>query len=537
MTPPLSRTVNRMPGRRRSRSRGPRGITSWYFVESVVTSIVLLELYRSRIGRSSVLWASSTGSKKLDVGSGQLKLQESVVSDHTVLPETFYLLGAEAEQSAVDLLVVLAEPWRAALDGARRAREARIHPLHAHRAEHRVVHRLDIGTRGDVRIGEDVGGRVRDAERHLVALEDVLDLARRARLHPGGDDAVDLVAVLRTAGHRLEARIGEQVLAPDGAREAGEQPVAGGDDADVLAVARLPVVERRGVAQPVALPLADDAEPVVGRERVLHDPQDRLVEREIDPLSARRGARLAGTPVALVDRAQNGEGVEHPRQIVGDDEPGSYRRPVGIAGDVHQAAHGDPVPVEAGAVAVRAVLAVHGHARENDAGVERREGLVAEAPRFERAGLEVLDDDVGQRHEALQQRLPGRLAQVERHRALAPPLDGPEERLAPIEGTDRAHEVPLPRQLHLDDVGAEVGEQRRREGRADTGAQVEDAEPDERTGWLPHAVGILDALPAGCHAADASADRLRRGAVSTSSGTRQERSRHAAGAGWQAGHQ
>src|SRR5262249_57890205 len=111
---------------------------------------------------------------------------------------------------------------------------------------------------------EGGGDRGRDGKRPLVAVEDVLDLARRPRLHPGGDDTVDLVAVLRTAGHRLEARIGEQVLALDGAREAREQPIAGGDDADVLAVARLPVVERRRVAQPVALALADDAEPVVG---------------------------------------------------------------------------------------------------------------------------------------------------------------------------------------------------------------------------------------------------------------------------------
>src|SRR5215813_12514132 len=60
MTPPLSRTVNRMPGRRRSRSRGPRGITSWYFVDSVVISIVLQNLYRSRVGRSSVFWPDMT---------------------------------------------------------------------------------------------------------------------------------------------------------------------------------------------------------------------------------------------------------------------------------------------------------------------------------------------------------------------------------------------------------------------------------------------------------------------------------------------
>ena len=124
--------------------------------------------------------------------------------------------------------------------------------------------------------------------------------------------------------------------------------------------------------------------------------------------------------------------------------------------------------------------------------MQRREHVVAETPRLERPGLEVLDDHVGQGHEALQQRLPGRFAQVERQRALAAPLDRPEERLSAIERADGPHEVALPRQLHLDDVGAQVGEERGRERRADACAEVENAEPDERTGRRRHAVGILD---------------------------------------------
>src|SRR2546427_823099 len=47
MTPSLSRTVNFMPGRRRSRSRGPRGRTSWNLLDSVTVSIDLQKLYRS----------------------------------------------------------------------------------------------------------------------------------------------------------------------------------------------------------------------------------------------------------------------------------------------------------------------------------------------------------------------------------------------------------------------------------------------------------------------------------------------------------
>src|SRR5581483_3863948 len=56
----------------------------------------------------------------------------------------------------------------------------------------------------------------------------------------------------------------------------------------------------------------------------------------------------------------------------------------------------------------------------------------------------------------------------------------PEERIAVDERADRAHEVALPRQLDLDDLGAEVAEQRRGERRADARPEIEDAKPGER---------------------------------------------------------
>jgi hypothetical protein len=60
------------------------------------------------------------------------------------------------------------------------------------------------------------------------------------------------------------------------------------------------------------------------------------------------------------------------------------------------------------------------------------------------------------------------------------------ERVAVLDRPDGAHEVALPRQLHLDDVGAEVGEQRRGEGRADARPEIEHAETDEGTGGNRH---------------------------------------------------
>src|SRR3989338_2569340 len=55
ITPPLSRTVIRIPGRRRRRSRAPRGRTSWYLLDSVTVSIVLRRGYRWPISKSRLL--------------------------------------------------------------------------------------------------------------------------------------------------------------------------------------------------------------------------------------------------------------------------------------------------------------------------------------------------------------------------------------------------------------------------------------------------------------------------------------------------
>src|SRR2546430_70603 len=64
-----------------------------------------------------------------------------VASDHAVALEGAEVVRREAEQVAVDLRVVRAEPRRAAADGARRAREARIDALHADGTDDRIGHR------------------------------------------------------------------------------------------------------------------------------------------------------------------------------------------------------------------------------------------------------------------------------------------------------------------------------------------------------------------------------------------------------------
>src|SRR5207249_8404433 len=73
-------------------------------------------------------------------------------SDHSLTLECGERLGRQAEELAVDLVVVLSEARRTAPDGARRAREARVDPLHAHGTDDRVVHRDDVPAGRDVRV-------------------------------------------------------------------------------------------------------------------------------------------------------------------------------------------------------------------------------------------------------------------------------------------------------------------------------------------------------------------------------------------------
>src|SRR5262249_51848009 len=157
-------------------------------------------------------------------------------------------------------------------------------------------------------------------------------------------------------------------------------------------------------------------------------------------------------------------------QIIGDDDPRADGWAIGVAGQVEEPAVRDAVAVEAGSITVRTVLPVDRRARQHELRVQWLEHVVAETPALERSPLEVLDDQVGERDHLLEELLSARLSQIERDRLLVPSLDRPEERVAVDERPDRAHEVALAGELDLPDLGTEVGEQRRRERRADARA-------------------------------------------------------------------
>ena len=115
---------------------------------------------------------------------------------------------------------------------------------------------------------------------------------------------------------------------------------------------------------------------------------------------------------------------------------------------------------EAGALGIGPGLAVARDAGENDAGVHRRQLLVAQVPPFERAGAEVLRDDVGHAGELEKELLAARVAQVQRDALLVPRLHRPPERATLVAGlAPLAEGVGLVGGLDLDHVGAHVSEQ------------------------------------------------------------------------------
>src|SRR3546814_3662987 len=94
---------------------------------------------------------------------------------------------------------------------------------------------------------------------------------------------------------------------------------------------------------------------------------------------------------------------------------------------------------------IRAVLAIARHAHNDQTWIDRAQRVPAQAPAFERAGPEVLDDDVGLSDQFTQQRLTFGDTQIERHRFLVARDHRPPQRFAVFAAPPYAHRVTLAR--------------------------------------------------------------------------------------------
>ena len=254
-------------------------------------------------------------------------------------------------------------------------------------------------------------------------------------------------------------------------------------DADPAAVARLVGVARRILGEPVALALLHDAELVEADDLRLDQPEQRLIEADVDLLAA------AAIVVAIVDREHRRHGGEGGSDGIGHREARQGRRPVGKAGEGRNAGEGLGDRAVAAALGVWAALAEAGDPHHDEARIDLGELLVAETPALEGAGPIVLDHDVGGLHEFAEQLLAARLRQGERDEPLVARDHLPPERPAVLHRRPVAHRIADARQLDLDHLRAEIGELGRGERACDHRAGIDHAKPLQRTlqaaRWAP----------------------------------------------------
>jgi hypothetical protein len=218
----------------------------------------------------------------------------------------------------------------------------------------------------------------------------------------------------------------------------------------------------------------------------IHHVDHRLQERGLHPLA------LAGR-LALEQRHGHPIGREDAAAEVGDRDADAKRAVARDAGDRHQPAHALRDLVESGPARVGAGLAEARDARVDQARIDLRERLVVDAEAVLHVGTEVLQQHVGLLDQLLQHRDALRLLQVERDRALVPVRVLVVRAFLAAERVVAAHAVG---HLHLDHVGAPVGELARGGGAGAHLGQVEDAEAGKglRGGSVGHGLIVGSGL-------------------------------------------
>jgi len=206
------------------------------------------------------------------------------------------------------------------------------------------------------------------------------------------------------------------------------------------------------------------------------------------------GPVLPAAVVPVVERDHHRIGAEGRGDAVGQGQRRQRGRRVRRARHVGEAAHGLGERAEARARRVGPRLAEPRDVEHHEPAVHGPEVLVADPPAGQRAGPEVLDHHVDPGHEAAQEVLPLGHAEVERHAPLVARRGAPHEPDAVLLGSEPAHAVTAAGLLHLDDVGAELRQERRHPGPRGKRGDVEHREPVEGAPRFTHRP-VLPASP------------------------------------------
>ena len=229
---------------------------------------------------------------------------------------------------------------------------------------------------------------------------------------------------------------------------------------------------RANVDRVCSHPLAYIAGLLIGRHDLVKNAENRFIECQIDALAFTR--RLARP-----QRNQRSDSAVHAGHVVGERRRAWHdRHTPRFAGEIRQSREGVCDTRESGLSAKRPILSIRRNADKNGARVDRLEIVVSKAPLLERARAEILDDDVALGRELPQQLPPALLLQVQRNALLVPALSKPEKRVAALGiGAKAAQRIADLRRLDLDDLGAELAENRGAVWARDKSAQVEHPYP------------------------------------------------------------
>ena len=288
---------------------------------------------------------------------------------------------------------------------------------------------------------------------------------------PRDQQRAQLLPVGGAVGVAREPRVVGQLRDAEHLAEPAELAVVAGRD-DHLAVGGRQRVVREQARVRVAHP---------GRG---HAGRDHRAEWLTSPDSA-EDIRLTSTccprPVRLagVQRGQHPDQRVHPGHHVEDRDAGPVRLAAGRPGQAHQPGdrlHDQVVAGQRGAAAG----AEAGDRGVDDARVGRRHRVVVEPEAGQPAGAEVLQQDVGPAGQLAGQRGVLLVLEVERDRALVA-VDA--EVVGRDAVPDRRHPgagVVAARALHLDHLGAEVGQQHRRVRPGEDPGEVGDQQAAQR---------------------------------------------------------
>ena len=308
-------------------------------------------------------------------------------------------------------------------------------------------------------------GSLHEAGRDTGVLEEPRDLARRALRRPRAEAAIELRAVRAARGRAVKARVrrpAENVTQP-----APISVVAHGDHTPlVIACTRVDAPRRVRRVDALGISWAEER---LGSEPAGELCEDRLGLRHVDPRAAsrapardqrshRRHRRDARSEMVGVNHRRVAEAVGIVRVAPQAGEPGHTPDERAVA---HPAAPRAPRPECA-------------RADDDEPRVDRVQHLGAEPKFLERARLEVREQDVRLLDEPQNDADAVGAAQVDAEAAASTMPDRKMHRRD-------ARAVGKRAALQLDHVGAELAEQPRHLGAVDDHAEVEDADPLERS--------------------------------------------------------